>query len=64
MRDAKRVYRLFRIFYATSRDRFFVSRVLTHLAVEAVIMQEAKGFSCAIRDKIIVQENNRIVKCL
>ncbi len=64
MLDAKRVYRLFRIFYAASRDRFLVSRFSNHLTVEAIIMHEVKGFSRAIRDKIIVRENNRIMKRL
>ncbi len=60
----KRVYQLFRIFYAASRDKFLVSRISNCLAVEAVIMHETKRFSHAIRDKISVQENNRIVKRL
>ncbi len=40
-----------------------ISRV-SHLSlmVEAVIVHETKGFSCAIRDKIMVQKNNRIAK--
>ncbi len=62
MQDATRVYGLFRIFYAASRDRFLVSRISNHLVVEAVIMHAAKEFSHAIRDKIIVRENNLIVK--
>ncbi len=56
------VYGLFRIFYAASRDRFLVSCVSNHLAVEVLIMHETKGFSLAIRDKIILQENNQITK--
>ncbi len=52
MEDATCVYELFHIFYADSRDR----------SVEAVIVHKTKGFSRAIRDKIIVQENNRIAK--
>ncbi len=64
MRHVKCVYRLFHIFYAALGDRFLVSYVSNHLAVEADIMYEAKGFSHAIRDKIIVRENNRISKRL
>ncbi len=45
---------LFHMFYAASRDRFLVSRVSNHLAVEAVIMHKIKGFSGAIGDKVIV----------
>ncbi len=60
MRDATRVYWLFRIFYSASRDRFLVSHVLNHLAVEVIIMHEAKGFSHAIRDKIKLYE--KIIK--
>ncbi len=41
-----------------------IFRVWNHLVVEAVIMHETKGFSRAIRDKIIVRENNRIAKCV
>ncbi len=54
--------RVISYFYAASRDRFLVSHVSNHLTVEAVIIHEIKGFSRAIRDKIIVQENNRIAK--
>ncbi len=64
MQYAKRVYRLFRIFYAASRDRFLNSRISNHVTVEAVIIHETKGFSHAIRDKIIVRENNQLGKCL
>ncbi len=64
MRDAKRVYRLFCIFYAASRDDFLVSRISNRLVVEAVIMHETKKFSHTIKDKIIVWENNRIAKRL
>ncbi len=52
MRDATRVYGLFRIFYAASQDADFLFLVSNHLAVEAVDMPETKGFSRAIRDKI------------
>ncbi len=54
MGDAKNMqdYGLFRVVYAALRDRFLMSRVLNHLAVEARIMHETKGFSSAIRDKI------------
>ncbi len=41
-----------------------MSRISNNLAVGAVIMHETKGFSRAIRDKITVQENNQIAKCL
>ncbi len=51
-------------FYAASRDRFLVSRISNCLSVEAVIMDETKGFSRVIRDKIIERENNRITKRL
>ncbi len=61
-RETRCVYGLFRIFYAASRDKFLVSRVSNHLAVEAIIIHETKGFSRAIMDKIIVEENNRIAK--
>ncbi len=37
------------------------SRVSNCLTVEVVIMHETKGFSHAIRDKIIVRGNNRIL---
>ncbi len=63
MRDVTRVYGLFCIFYAASQDRFLMSHVSNHLTVEAVIMLETNGFSRAIRDKIIIRENNRIAKC-
>ncbi len=64
MQDTTRVYGLFCIFYAASRDRFLVSSVSNRRVVEAVIMHETKGFSHAIRDKTIVQENNRTAKCV
>ncbi len=64
MQDATRVYQLFCIFYAASRDRFLMSHILNRLAVETVIMLETKGFSLAIKDKIIVRENNQIAKHL
>ncbi len=51
-------------FYATSQNRFFMSHMSNPLVVEAVIMHETKGFSCALRDKRIVRENNRIVECV
>ncbi len=43
-----------------------ISRVCVSncLSVESVIMRETKEFSRAIRDKIIVRENNRIAKCV
>ncbi len=62
MRDTTRVYGLFRIFYAAAQDRFLMPRISNHLMVEAVIMHETKGFSCAIRARITVRENNRIAK--
>ncbi len=62
MRNATCVYGLFRIFYTVSGDRFLVSCVSNCLVVEAEIMHETNGFSRAIRDKIIVRENNRITK--
>ncbi len=50
---------------------YFVFFMLPHktdfsdcFGVEAVIMHEIKGFSRAIRDKIIVRENNQIAKCV
>ncbi len=64
MQDTTREYGLLSIFYAASRDRFLVSRFLNRLAIESVIMHETKGLSRAIRDKIIVRENNRIAKCV
>ncbi len=64
MWDVTRVYVLFHISYAASRNRFLMSRVSNCLVAEAVIMRETKGFSCAIRDKIIVRENNQITKCV
>ncbi len=51
IRDAIRVYGLFRIFYATSRDKFHMSHASNHLAVEVVIMHKTMRFSRAIRDK-------------
>ncbi len=39
-------------FFATSWDRFLVSRIWNCLVVEAVIMYQTKEFSRAIRDKI------------
>ncbi len=59
---ATRVYWLFCIFYAASRDRFLVSCTSNHLVLEAVIMHETKGFSRKIGNKIIVRKNNRIAK--
>ncbi len=59
MQNAMRVYGLFCIFYAPSRDRFLMSRVSNRRMIETVIMHETKGFSHVIRDKIIVRENNR-----
>ncbi len=67
MQDVTHVYGLFRIFYAISRDRFLVSRISNHLAIEAVIMHETKGFSHVISDKIIVREkieaNFHLISC-
>ncbi len=52
MRDATRVYELFRVVYAASWNRFFMFHISTWLVVEAIIMHKTKGFSHAIRDKI------------
>ncbi len=46
--------------YAASWDRFLVSCVSNHLAVEAIIMYKTKGFSRAIRDKIITRKCNSL----
>ncbi len=55
------MYGLFCVVYAASRDRYLVSHVSNHLAVEVIIMHETKGFSRAIRDKLLIeQENNQI----
>ncbi len=62
MQDTTRVYGLFCILYAASRDRFLVSRFSNCLVVKAVIMHETTGFSHVVKDKIIVRENNPIAK--
>ncbi len=63
MWDAKRVYQLFRIFYAALWDRFLVSRILHPKLSHGRSGNYAWGkgiFSCD-RDKIIVRENNWII---
>ncbi len=52
------------IFFMLLHETDFLSRISNRLVVEAVIIHEAKGFSRAISNKIIVRENNRITKCL
>ncbi len=52
MWDTTHVYGLFCVVYAASWDRFLMSHISNHPAVEVVIMHETKGFSRAIRDKI------------
>ncbi len=64
MRDVTRVYGLFHIFYAASRDRFLRSHVSNHRVVDVQIVHETKGFSSAKRDKMVVRENNQIAKHL
>ncbi len=62
MRDTTNVYELFCVLCAVPQDRFLVPCVLNHLMVEVVIMYEAKRFSRAIKDKIIVRKYNQIAK--
>ncbi len=59
VREMRHVCRGYFVFFKLLHETYF-----SCLALEVVIMHETKTFSRAIRDKIIVRENNRITKCV